>query len=822
MNIVLKTTLKNIFGKPFRTLLVVFSIFMCSFVAMFCFDFGAAEKNLIMDLYSKIGGNANLVLTATAEDTSRIPADFPEHDEVVLRYFSDMIYCDIEGEPMYATQKDLSVYGMDFEAAERMEMIAHYELEDGHTILTDKAAEDMGVEVGDTVILHDNHGDDHEFIVSQIVESDPMSLLLNGDSALITENDAQILSCGKPGSIMVMIDLADDNQAEQAQMMLEEAYPTGSVQNFAMDESIQEALGQILGVMFLVFAVTFLLVVFVTASICDRIVGERMSFVGTLRSLGMDSRGTGLILLLENLLYAVIGSIPAVFVYSAIRAGMYAAMLTGTTSDGQAVAFDTPSMSALLPIGVIVGAVAIECFIPLRAITRALRISIRDIIFDNRDTEYKFNRTTLIFGLICLAVSVPTFFLRKNIFFATTCLVAAVAALAFLFPRILKLVTTGIKKVADKFEKSTWSLASVEAISRKSTVGSGVLCATAAAMCIVVYALTGGLTDSINVVPYNCDVVMETTKENKYYTYIEHLDGVTDSETLYTALKLITVNDETKEGYGYYFGMPDGGFKYYEGFKGLPDKIEEGCVCLDKSFASRKGIKAGDTIKITINPESVFPVVREYKVTNIVECNNNGYSGESIVVSEAEYKFLFRDTPGEILIKCEDPDAIKKTLETYAKGNYNKVETFDEKVENLNSSNSKTIAVVTAIIIVALGMTAIGMISNQLIGFEGRKKECAVMLSTAMNKSKLSGILLKEVLITSTTASAAGTIVGTILTFVLKTAMASAQTLVMDINVNPLHNLLFFVIMSVVFTATVLFPIKNLRKMKIAEQIKYE
>jgi ABC-type antimicrobial peptide transport system permease subunit len=547
-----------------------------------------------------------------------------------------------------------------------------------------------------------------------------------------------------------------------------------------------------------------------------------MSYIGTLRSLGMSTARTGRILLLENVLYALLGSIPATILYSFIRLPILNLMFMGEDSSGNAVEFELPGYPVALVIGVILGAVLIECLIPLRAILKALKTSIRDIIFDNRDTEYKFNRSTLIFGLICLAVAIPTFFLRKNIFFATICLVAAVAALAFLFPRILKLVTTGIKKIADKFEKSTWSLASVEAISRKSTVGSGVLCATAAAMCIVVYALTGGLSDSINVVPYNCDVVMETTKENKYYTYIEHLDGVTDSENLYTALKLITVNDETKEGYGYYFGMPDGGFKYYEGFKGLPDKIEEGCVCLDKSFASRKGIKTGDTIKITINPESVFPVTREYKVTNIVECNNNGYSGESIIVNEAEYKFLFRDTPGQILIKCDDPEAIKKTLETYAKGNYDTVETYDEKVENLNENNSKTIAVVTAIIIVALGMTAIGMISNQLIGFEGRKKECAVMLSTAMNKSKLSGILLKEVLITSTTASAAGTIVGTILTFVLKTAMASAQTVVMDINVNPLHNLLFFAIMSVIFTATVLFPIRNLRKMKIAEQIKYE
>ena len=34
--------------------------------------------------------------------------------------------------------------------------------------------------------------------------------------------------------------------------------------------------------------------------------------------------------------------------------------------------------------------------------------------------------------------------------------------------------------------------------------------------------------------------------------------------------------------------------------------------------------------------------------------------------------------------------------------------------------------------------------------------------------------------------------------------------------------LIFFAAMTLVFTGTVLFPLKNLRKMKIAEQIKYE
>ena len=39
---------------------------------------------------------------------------------------------------------------------------------------------------------------------------------------------------------------------------------------------------------------------------------------------------------------------------------------------------------------------------------------------------------------------------------------------------------------------------------------------------------------------------------------------------------------------------------------------------------------------------------------------------------------------------------------------------------------------------------------------------------------------------------------------------------------SDLMTSLFFVMLVAAFTGTVLFPIKNLRKMKIAEQIKYE
>ena len=289
---------------------------------------------------------------------------------------------------------------------------------------------------------------------------------------------------------------------------------------------------------------------------------------------------------------------------------------------------------------------------------------------------------------------------------------------------------------------------------------------------------------------------------------------------VYEQIEVISLNDAPVT-YAYFFALPENGYKYLTAFESIPESLEEGTVAVDNGFAKRKGIKVGDTIKVTLNPEGVVPVDRTYTVAEIIKSNTDSIS-DVIMVNMDEYQLLERDMPGRILIKSDDPNGTKQLLETYAKGSYEQLKTYDEVIEDQKSSNAKAIAIIGAIIVIALGMTAIGMISNQLLGFEGRKKECAVMLSTAMGKGKLSGILLKEVLITSFTASGIGTIVGTLLTNVINTALASGQTISMDITINPVHIILFFIAMTVVFTGTVLFPIRNLRKMKISEQIKYE
>ena len=96
------------------------------------------------------------------------------------------------------------------------------------------------------------------------------------------------------------------------------------------------------------------------------------------------------------------------------------------------------------------------------------------------------------------------------------------------------------------------------------------------------------------------------------------------------------------------------------------------------------------------------------------------------------------------------------------------------------------------------------------------------MLSTAMNKKTLSDILFREMIITSVTSSVVGTIVGSIMILVIRSAVYHSDSLYMPITFKPGMVLIFWVIITLVFALTVLFPIKTLKKMKIAEQIKYE
>ena len=67
-----------------------------------------------------------------------------------------------------------------------------------------------------------------------------------------------------------------------------------------------------------------------------------------------------------------------------------------------------------------------------------------------------------------------------------------------------------------------------------------------------------------------------------------------------------------------------------------------------------------------------------------------------------------------------------------------------------------------------------------------------------------------------------GCVFGTILCIVIKRAVNLADMLNMPVEIHASAVFGLWTVMCLIFALTVLFPIRNMRKMKLSEQLKYE
>ncbi len=817
MNILIKTTLRNIIGKPFRSVIVILSIFVCSLTALFCFDMAKTESIFFDVAFKVMAGEGDISVNGEDVDLSQIPSDFPEYDYMDYRILTEIKYNDIEGEYYVVNADRIRVSSVDITQAGIMDIVpAGLELGDGQIIVTRAYADTYDCDIGDTVILHDKNNDPVELEVVNIVPTGTMNLMRRGRSCIVNENTGDILLAGRSQRHSHMLNIHDDSKITQAMSILREIFPNANVVRLTASDSMMDSSKDFMGLMFMIFAIAFLLVIFITASLCERVVSERMSYIGTLRSLGLSARITGMILLLENVFYALIGSVPGAVIYLIFRDSIISEVyVAGPDMSNDIV----PPLSPLVVIGVILGAVIIECIIPLRAQIKALKVSIRDIIFDNRDTEYRLSKTGIGVGIVFAAVGIVAFILRTDMFAAAACLIATVMAVAFLYPLILKTITSFAAARMRKADKERWALACVETGSRKSSVGSGILSVSSSAMCVIILSIALSMMGSLTASKYDCDVVVDTLSDGAHYEFAGRMDGVTETELLYGNTDIILVQD--REVMAGVYGIPEDGFAMYHGFEQIP-AISDGTIAVDSSWAKKNDIKEGDVITLTFNPDSVFPIVKQFTIAGTFNNLDMASAEVTFITTLDDYIELFHDSPIQLLIRCDNPEDISDKIKTYAVGLYDRVQTAEEIRQLEEKDNRTSMIIFTSFIIVALGMTVIGMTSNQLIGFEGRRKECAVMLSTAMSKETLISILFRESLLTAVISGTLGLLTGSLLVMVIKDALSNSSTLFFVIVYNPLYTLLLWLGMIAVFALTALFPIRSLKKMKISEQIKCE
>ncbi len=816
MELILKHTLKSMWAHKMRTFLLLFCVSICSLAAMLCFDMSGSLASAVKSSSSAALGKADIIISAAYSLDENFTDGIPESTVLAMATGSTVFTRHIDGTYDMLTQKVCSIHGVNIDSAKAMAVLPDdAEIGDMQAAVSRDFADEFGYAAGDTIMLYNDKKQPMDFTICALYGS-TAGLFSSGDTIVINLDSMTKLYGGeRPGIKLAYIDIADDSKISSAVETLAENSPSANVQAVFANEQTQNMIENITRVFTVLFAVCLLLVIFVTVSASQRIITEKMPVTGTFKSLGISSGMTYTVLLGENIAYGVTGSLAGIAVYGLIRPVFFRAMLSGQTDFG--------SISLKAVFGVILFCILLECLCPIKEILSAVKTSIRDIIFSNKDTQYQHSKISTVAGIFLAVTACVTAFCSKNFFGGLLCFVSTAVSAALLFPYLLRLISRILVKIFDKQNMPVARLAAVEAGEKKSTVGSAVLCFTAAAVCIVVYGFASSMSAFYAHENSSAALSIATndSADKTFFSYIEDMEGVSGIEYGYFKNDVIEISGDSMPNGVPIYGWKEGGYSLYHGVEGIPDNLGYDEIVIGKGLARKYHLNENDSVEIVFRAEGFMPSVKKLTVRSTSLTDYENSVGTTLVISEALFKELYKDIPSNIYIDCSDPETVEAVIKNHSADRITEIQTYEETVESTKQGSASIMIIIDAVIVLALGITFIGVVSNCLIGFEGRKRECAVLMSTALTRGRLSKMFLAESAVASGTALLTAVPLSMFMYRIFMTLLDGLMVTI-PIHMSLGSSLLLGLLMWIVFTLSALFPIKALKKMNIAAQLKYE
>ncbi len=814
MKIISKHVLKNIFGKPGRTLLVLFCITLCSFIALMSFDLTDSIRNMVMGMMSQLVGTSDIFAEVDEEIDFNDPK-YPANVNMCVKQYNNVRYVHDEETYYIANPKYITAYTMDLDTANQMKILQTETttFADGECVVSDNYLEFYDAKIGDMVIMKDKSEEEHEYKI--VGTASNLGQLFQGFTVIITDNDMEDLN-PSDNNLTYFVDFEDNSVARGIFDQLREDYPRGIIQCVAENDEMEAQISSITRIFMLLLAICILMVIFVTISVSDRVICERMAVIGTLRSLGFSRNMTTGVIIAENVVYGLIGSLIGIGLYSMARMPILTSMFTINASTGLDLTIDYGSVSALRIIVVILCAIFIECACSIKEILKAVNTPIRDIIFSTKDAEYRFNKVSTIIGLVCVALAVVMLFIKEVFICQIIAIVCVELAVSMLAPYFFTLVGKGLSSIFEKNGKIIPSLAAKETYTKKNTVGASVLIATVVSLCIVVMCFSTSQKEEMSKTEiYTADVYVDAAEDAASVRYINNLPGVTDVEYFRSDVDTMTVNGKYLDLVDV-VELKDGGYKYID-IEDMPANLADDEIGVSTALLKKCGLKVGESYEFEFLTDMAIPYKQTLKVAYTQTDNMS-----SVIINESLYSKLYdTNVIGRIFVKCDDPDKVADTIRRYSDLDEKSVVTRDERIQTDIDDSKQMIVIINVILVIGCGVTFIGAAGNLLIGFESRKRESAVLLSTSLTRKKLSGAYLLESFFASLSAIIFAVPIGFFLLIPIKNIF-NALDFATEFSFDFGSMALTLILMLIAFTLTSVQPIRALRKMKLAEQLKYE
>ncbi|MCX7711021.1 MAG: FtsX-like permease family protein [Clostridia bacterium] len=755
MSIIIKFILRNIKEKKFRTFLIVFSIVISSALYFASSAMSDTMVKMFEDRMRNYYGNADILIFSNQKSPSSF---FTDGEAQKFKDKLQYIIGETQSSGSYTFNRNetltISLRGSSLEDYQQMNPVYFagekdlYPFEGKKLILSKNTVEKYKFKLGDTIDLQINNSK-HRFTLSGIAE--PTGLFTDDgmNTFGIVPFDAlnSIYSAhGRSNLLSIKV----KNPEEKLKMIAElsKVYERYTVKEpISKEELKQQTQGMTTSFLLMAFIVT-IMSIFIIYTSFKVVTMERLPVIGTFRSIGATRKMTDFVLVVESILYGVIGGLAGCILGIGILYLMAIASKPVWVKGFKVAIEFSPIQLAYAFIFAIVLAL-ISCLIPILKVSK---IPVKDIVLNSLEKQKKKTHWKLVLGFAFLGfafIAPPLAPKELALFVDITGMALSVSAVVLLVPYLTALFVKLFEKVYIYIFGNEGILAVKNLRENKSILNN-------------ISLLAIGISSLLMINTISFSVVTELTSFYRSATFdiwIMHMGGMNKTfestlaktagiQDLYSVYEAHQVDVESHKGnrISLVQGVDKDKFEHFwnmemsDNPKALMTKLDSGrYVILTYTLKEKLGVKKGDIITLKMKAGS-----KSFEIIGFASTlrNNGSYAliSEKYVKADSESQFY-----SNVFIKTnKDPEEVLKELQGKFARRYPFMRTVKQMELLEKQSNENIFLILKGFSILALIIGIFGVLNNLIISFIERKRALAMFRSIGMSKPQIVKMLFIE------------------------------------------------------------------------------
>lgn len=792
--------------KPLRTAVIILCPTALSLTFSLCVTINIVSEKAMEELIRGGTGKTDIMVSSAMgfDEIPVMPEDVYFMPTVQASSFLQLHSID---NYKYIQKKNITVLGVDTDEAVSFSVIPECaQPQNGEIVISCAISQIFGYSSGDVIILPCADGSELSLTVKEVVLNKNYLSLVPLTVIVAPETAKKISGYSDISANIIHVDVKDDSRITEISAQLMSNYPDITVQQVMGTAEINDMVSGLTYSFFTLFAVTFMMIIFIISAFSKNIAAERMSAIGTFRSIGAEKETASTTLLVECAVYGIAGGLFGGLLFYALKDTLIGGIIP--TAEG----FGSRSVYApfYIPLAGLVLSSVISCVFSLGAVIRTSKNSIREIIFGGKDTVFKPTAAGTVIGAILLCISAVLYFLNMGFALNISALTAFITGLCLVVPKLMSFISGFAAGYTNGNKFPVLQLALIRSGTKKSAVSGTVICTAVVMLTSSLFVLSRSVDMLYSVRNYNCDcIVTELSERADRYRLIT----ADKSELIYNTEEVVEINGigANMNVFGY------DGFELFSGISGLPGKIGRNEIVLDKAIMKRLGLSEGEKVTIALKKDTARPIKLE--MTAISGCDSIYYDMRcnAAVINLETYISVYHDYPSVLLAKTSDTDLVRRQIvDSYAR--FMTAEEYYVQNDSESESITMLLYMLTALGIV---LAVISVSGNQTIGYEQSKHELAVLRSQGMSMRQLSEMLIWEAAVITVISSLCFAIFGNIVINMISAILCSFDMNI-PVAIEPVGVAVLIGMMSAAVILTAVIPIRALKRMNTAEELKQE